>query len=131
MHTEMAACEGKTLRVVASRRAHENPVFARGGDGLAEKIERASDLVGTNRREIFTLQPDLGSIPAAQMFIQLQRRFGKQFPNFPPCGLYKHFIHDFQSIEFHDGTRYAIGKRMLQRLFAQLRYASLNQGSIY
>ncbi len=65
------------------------------------------------------------------MFIQLQRRFGKDFPNFAPCGFYKQFVHDFQSIEIHDGTRYAIGTGSTQRLFAPLRYALLDQGLIF
>ncbi|MNS44874.1 hypothetical protein D3C72_773270 [compost metagenome] len=114
----MAAGESKALRMVAGRGADENLVLAGLGHRLAQKVECASNLVGTNRGQILTLQPNRRAIPTAEMFIQLQRRFRKYLPHFPPRCFHKLLVHDSQSIEIHNGTRYAIGRRPRQRLIS-------------
>ena len=75
---EMAADEGKALRVVAGRGADEQLGLVAGGKRLAEEVEGAADLVGAHRRQIFALQQDSRAGLLRQVVVLLQRRFGKE-----------------------------------------------------
>ncbi|MNE03471.1 hypothetical protein D3C80_959740 [compost metagenome] len=80
-HFKMAADEGKPLRMVAGRSADERLVARASSDRLAQKIEGAADLVGTDRRQVLTLQPDICAVTAAEMLVQLKRSLRKDRPH--------------------------------------------------
>lgn len=79
LNAEMAAGKSKALRVVTRRSANEYLVVPRVIilHGLTQKVERASNLIGANRRQVFALEPNSGAVAIAKIFIQLQRRFRK------------------------------------------------------
>ncbi|MNE62591.1 hypothetical protein D3C80_1578800 [compost metagenome] len=75
----MAAGKGKALCVITCGSTNEYLVGASLSvlRSLAQKVERASNLIGPNGCQVFPLQPNSGAVAVAEIFIQLQRRFRK------------------------------------------------------
>ena len=67
LHTEVAAHEGHPLRMISSRGTDKQPPFRIGRQNLAHRVERTAQLVGSHRRQIFALEPDVGFEPFRQM----------------------------------------------------------------
>ena len=78
---EMPAHIGKALGVIARRGADEQRWPGRVVERLADEIERAANLVGSDRREIFPLEPDAGAIAAGQVVVELKWRRCEQRPH--------------------------------------------------
>ena len=92
-HAEMPADEGKALGMVAGGCADEGLSGAALDDHLAEEIEGAADLVGTDRRQILALQPDLGAVAGGKMLVQLQRRCREKATHGLGCFENSLFVH--------------------------------------
>ena len=74
---KVAAHECDALCMIARRRTNKEPPVGIGCHHLAHSIEGAAQFVGSNRRQVFTLQPDIGFKPFRQMCVSLERRRGK------------------------------------------------------
>ena len=78
LHPEVTADIGKALRMIARRSADEEALAATVCNRFAKEVEGAANLVGTNGRQIFPLQPDFSTIAGRKMVVELQRRWGKE-----------------------------------------------------
>ncbi|MNT38568.1 hypothetical protein D3C72_1747700 [compost metagenome] len=110
-NAEVPADESEALGVVAGRGTHESLACRAGAKHLAEKIERAPDLVGANRRKVLAFEEDVGAVAGAQMFVQLQRRGRKNIAHRRGCVVNILLRHVRSSIEFADGSRYCTLQR--------------------
>ncbi len=75
---EMAADKGETLGVVAGGRADEEPGAVAGLQRLAEEVERSTNLVGTDRRQILALEEHMRARLVRQVDVLLEGRLGEK-----------------------------------------------------
>ncbi len=71
---KVPAHERNPLRVISSRGADKQPPVRISGQHLAHRIEGPAQLVGSHRRQIFALQPDISLKTVRQMRVAQQGR---------------------------------------------------------
>ena len=84
---EMMAGIGHALCMVAGRGADETPPVGLRRQSLAHRIEGAPDLVGAHRREVFALEPDIGTVSRRKIGVALERRRIEQHPQGRGCAV--------------------------------------------